>query len=113
MEKLVRDKIIEFSRAASDGREFRVASEDEILALFAKKILEEAHEVAQELKQNPINVAALAQELGDLTEVLQEVLARLGLVDTVEQARAEKRAIKGGFKNGLVLNLATDIARKN
>ena len=113
MEKLVRDRIIEFSRIAGDGREFRYATPEQIPVLFAKKLLEEAIEVAQELSQPTISITALMDELADLTEVIEEIMEGYNIgVEALLHVRNAKADRKGRFKDGLVLNLETNIPRK-
>lgn len=110
MEKLVRDKIQEFSEEAKDGRKFRVASRQEMGELLGFKLREEAHEAASEIQfASYDNTERLTEELADVLEVVDAILDRFAITkQSILVARNRKRAIKGAFSKGLVLDLQTN-----
>jgi predicted house-cleaning noncanonical NTP pyrophosphatase (MazG superfamily) len=113
-EKLVRDRIEEFSIAAQDGRRFRKSYEIERLGLLARKLVEEAKEVRQALMTyfTTGSKVDLLEELGDLKEVILAIERQtITSPSRVEEVRVKKLEAKGGFQNGTVLECLTDIPR--
>lgn len=110
-EKLVRDKIIEFSLAADDGRRFRKAERIEMPALLALKIREEAHEISEELQFATVdNVDRLIEELADEEEVREAIMDHYHITkQRVMMARSKKRLLKGAFAARIVLDLGTNL----
>lgn len=114
MEKLVRDRIIEFSRVAGDGRVFRYATPEQLPALYAQKIVEESQEVCQELVNPTVNLNALMEELSDLMEIIEQTMNHFAIgVDALAMLKKDKAERKGAFADGLVLDLQTNIPRKS
>jgi predicted house-cleaning noncanonical NTP pyrophosphatase (MazG superfamily) len=98
-EKLVRDKIVEFVlQQRGETLNTRIASEDELLNLIKQKILEEAHEVVQAK-----NAIELAEELGDLLEVIKALAVHQKIVQMMYLKKEAKYLERGGFDKGLVL----------
>jgi predicted house-cleaning noncanonical NTP pyrophosphatase (MazG superfamily) len=114
MEKLVRDKIIEFSEKEQDGRKFRTASPVEIPQFLSNKILEEANEVMTELLDlSSFSKVKVTEELADVLEVVGAICEHYGIKPSdVEEAKAKKLEKKGGFKNNLILDLTSNIKVK-
>ena len=114
MEKLVRDKIIEFSQLAQDGRKFRIAVPQEIPMLLAKKLVEEAHEVGDELVNVVPSNTHIIEELGDIYEVLGAIERHFNLKrESIVQAMVEKAERKGTFHSNFVLDMSTDSFKKD
>lgn len=112
MEKLVRDRIKEFSRAAKDGRVFRKAKKREMPVLLAHKLIEEAHEVAEELYASKPSTRRIVEELADLSEVMRAVMDHYRIdPKTIWVAKFRKAYKKGVFRNRVVLNLETNPVR--
>jgi predicted house-cleaning noncanonical NTP pyrophosphatase (MazG superfamily) len=104
-EKLVRDKIIDFSRAKQDGRRFRVALDSEMSGLLARKLVEEALEVGE-----ASNRSHMIEELADVTEVLDAIRQNAGIsAQEVLDAQRQKAEKKGAFRLKVVLDLDTNI----
>ena len=93
--KLVRDRIPELMRA--EGREpvLRTLEPHERLAALTGKLLEEAGEVERDPNLG---------ELADVLEVLQAICRELGHDwAAVLEAAERKRAARGGFEGGVVI----------
>lgn len=98
-EKLVRDKIVEYvKQQRNEDLPFRIASEEEIVPLLKKKILEEAQEVF-----DAKNTVELAEELADLLEVIRALASKEKVVEMMFLKREAKHAERGGFEKGVVL----------
>jgi predicted house-cleaning noncanonical NTP pyrophosphatase (MazG superfamily) len=98
-EKLVRDKIADFVfEERGEILNTRIASSKEIKQLLLDKILEEAQEVyTSQTKEN------LAEELGDLLEVIKALTEIEEIAEELVYKRELKFSQKGGFSKGLVL----------
>ena len=98
-EKLVRDKIADVAlRERGEVLNTRMATPEEFLFLLKHKIVEEANEVfAANTKEE------LAEELGDLLEVIRAISQRQGIVDELFKKREAKFLERGGFEKGIVL----------
>lgn len=93
--KLVRDRIPEIIEA--DGKKFDIhyAKEEELMALLQKKLQEEMKEFNEDKN---------LEELSDILEVVFGLATALGCSEEELLAkREEKRAKRGGFKEGIVL----------
>ncbi len=99
-EKLVRDKIAEFVlKERGEILNTRVASPEEYLQLLKNKLVEEAREV---LKAN--TKEELAEELGDLLEVIRAIGVNQEINDNdLFNKREAKFLERGGFEAGVVL----------
>jgi predicted house-cleaning noncanonical NTP pyrophosphatase (MazG superfamily) len=98
-EKLVRDKIAEFViKERGEVLNTRIASSEEHTQLLKNKLIEESQEVL-----NAKNKEELAEELGDLLEVMRALAQREGIVDMLFSKREAKFLEKGGFETGVVL----------
>ena len=109
-EKLVRDKIQEFSVAKGDGSRFRIAHSTEMASFLAKKLQEEAQEAAVELikfeDSGRLDFKDLVNELADQLEVMDEIRSKYNLTwYDLFRAKTIKATKKGAFKNGLILDL--------
>ena len=103
-EKLVRDKIFDFSQEKQDGRTFRIADSSEMSHLLAKKLQEESLEVEAEICAPRQNRERLIEELADLHEVWQTLLEWEGItMGELFEAQAAKTIRKGRFRERLVL----------
>ncbi len=96
--KLVRDQIPEIIRAEGRACETEVLEAEAYRAALRAKLVEEAKEVAGAEGES------LAQEVADLYEVIDALLAEHGIdrdrVLAVQQARREQR---GGFARRILL----------
>jgi len=92
-EKLVRDKIPEHLDEKGIPYEKRVATREEYRAELIKKLVEEAHEFAEE---------GALEELADVLEVAA-ALRTLSEYQEVEAVRLQKREERGGFDSGFIL----------
>jgi predicted house-cleaning noncanonical NTP pyrophosphatase (MazG superfamily) len=98
-EKLVRDKIAEFVlNERGEVLNTRIAGPEECMQLLKNKLVEEAQE-ALEAK----NKYELAEELGDLLEVMKALAEREGIVDLLFSKREAKFLERGVFAVGVVL----------
>ena len=103
VEKLIRDGIPEL--AAREGRTLRVRTADapEWPLLLACKLVEESAEIHAAMDAGDRD--ALLGELADLQTVIESVAARAGISRTeIDHAVAAKRASRGGFERGWVLD---------
>jgi predicted house-cleaning noncanonical NTP pyrophosphatase (MazG superfamily) len=98
-EKLVRDKIAEFvMKERGEVLNTRIAGPEAYLQLLKNKLVEEAQE-ALEAK----NRDELAEELGDLLEVIKALAEKEDIVDLLFSKREAKFLERGGFEAGVVL----------
>ena len=97
--KLVRNGIPERLRATGVAFEARPADRGEMNRLLLAKLHEEADELAS--ASSPTQVR---DELADILEVVLSIARLRGFSDRdIEAAMLEKRADRGGFDAGLVL----------
>ncbi|MAU13506.1 MAG: nucleotide pyrophosphohydrolase [Anaerolineaceae bacterium] len=94
--KLVRDRIPEIITAQGKPHEVAVVSEADYRALLFDKLQEEAAELA--------TGDNLAEELADIYEVLDAIIAANGLsADEIATVKAQKREKRGGFTKRIKL----------
>ena len=99
MEKLVRDKIVEYVYSKrGETLNTRKASDDEMLQLLKNKIIEEANEVA-----GAESISDLAEELADVLEVIRAIAVKQNITDLIFEKREAKFLERGGFLDGVVL----------
>lgn len=104
-EKLVRDKISEFSDVKKDGRKFRKISVAERLHFLSEKILEEAKEV-QDAMFNGTH-EQVCEELGDVLDVVEAIMEWRGIPhDELETTQFKKKQKKGGFETFTVMEIS-------
>jgi len=104
MEKLVRNKVIEFSNDKKDNRIFRTIPVAEQLHFLSQKIQEEALEVQDAMYNG--TAEQLTEELADVLEVLETICLWRGIRwDSVQLAQNFKREKKGGFDKFVVMQL--------
>lgn len=96
--KLVRDKMPQVAERFGRPMRTRVASASELLPFFKAKLLEESLEAAQAATEE-----SLIDELADVSQVLHDMLYKLGLGGKVEEARARKFFERGGFVENIVM----------
>lgn len=96
--KLVRDRIPEIIHANGQTCHAETLSDQDYIQALRKKIIEEAHEVAEAERGN------LIKELADLYEVI-DALAKVAQIDHADIiARQTKRRLeRGGFDNKIYL----------
>lgn len=93
--KLVRDRIPEIIEADGKKIDIHYAKEEELMTLLQKKLQEEMKEFSEDNN---------LEELSDILEVVFGLAAALGYSEEELLAkREEKRAERGGFKEGIVL----------
>lgn len=94
--KLVRDKIPDnINSKPSKTAKYRILNDDEYLVELNKKVVEEAHEFAEEDS---------IEELGDLMEVIGAIMKLKGYkMADVRKTMRIKAAQKGGFKKKIFL----------
>lgn len=89
--KLVRDRIPEIIEAEGRHCLTETLSDLDYEQALRQKLVEEAHEVAQSADD-------LLQELADLYEVVDALMALHGLTeDQIRARQAQRRAERGGF----------------
>jgi len=102
LEKLIRDHIPQL--AADERRELatRIARADELDRFFGLKLVEETQEVIEALTGDARS--KLIDELADLRTVIDDLAALKGVSpEEIDRRAAEKRAARGGFAAGIVL----------
>jgi len=93
--KLVRDKIPEFIKAAGKECEFEIAPKEKRYAILENKLQEEVGEFLENKN---------LEELADVMEVLFGLADSLGYSEEeLLKVRDKKREERGGFKEGIVL----------
>jgi predicted house-cleaning noncanonical NTP pyrophosphatase (MazG superfamily) len=95
--KLVRDRIPELAAANGHPGTFHQATEAEYGRRLRAKLLEEAHEAAT------ASPASLAEELGDVLQVLYALAADAGYAAAeIEAARARKARTHGTYTRRII-----------
>ena len=100
--KLVRDKTIE--EIAADGRKanYRILDEKEFLEALGNKIVEEAKEVKEALKNG--NLDEIIEEIVDVALVLSYITEVKNItVETAQLKAAEKLIKRGSYENRIFL----------
>ena len=96
--KLVRDKIPEIIRASGNQCEVSILSNIEYIKALRQKLVEEANEAATAVPDE------LAQELADVMEVIDALMAATGIEpEEVKEIQQVKRSQRGGFDNKIEL----------
>ena len=98
-EKLIRDKVPEAAAAHGEILRTRVATEDEMLGLLKRKLVEEARELLATETQSKAY-----DELGDVIEVVLALAKRIAGED-LYSIGLEKSRLLGGFGKRLVLQI--------
>ncbi|MDJ0746187.1 MAG: nucleoside triphosphate pyrophosphohydrolase [Xenococcaceae cyanobacterium MO_167.B27] len=97
--KLIRDRIPEIIRQAGRECEIETMSQSEYHQALLNKLVEEAKEAAEAKPDN------LVEELADVYEVIDAILANLKIDKDIVLAKQEqKRQEKGGFAKKLRLS---------
>ena len=97
--KLVRDKVPDIIEAAGKKLLTRRLSEDRYKRALKQKLVEEAREV-----QGAESIAELTEELADVAEVMDTLIAVLGISwQEVREAQKQKKLERGGFEKRLKL----------
>ena len=97
--KLVRDKVPDIIEAAGKKLLTRRLSEDRYTRALKQKLVEEAREV-----QGAESIAELTEELADVAEVMDTLIAVLGISwQEVREAQKQKKLERGGFEKRLKL----------
>lgn len=93
--KLVRDKIPQIIEADGKKCDIRIASKEEQSQLLEKKLQEEVNEFIEDKN---------LEELADVMEVLFGLAKNLGFSEKeLISKRDEKKAERGGFEEGILL----------
>jgi predicted house-cleaning noncanonical NTP pyrophosphatase (MazG superfamily) len=93
--KLVRDKILEIIEATGNSFDVHYAKKEDLLPLLETKLNEEVSEYLEDKN---------LEELADVMEVLFSLASVLGYSEEdLINKRNEKKAIRGGFEKGIVL----------
>ncbi len=94
--KLVRDNIPNIIHANNAVPVTRILGNEARRKALFEKLIEEAHEV--------LDSDGALDEFADVKQVLDEAIEAAGFSpEQVEQARSEKEAIRGGFRDGVFL----------
>ena len=96
--KLVRDKIPKIIRNSGNRCEITTLDDAEYIKALKRKLVEEAQEVATASPED------LAQELADVMEVMEALMAAAGIEPgKVREIQKEKQSQRGGFDNRIKL----------
>lgn len=96
--KLVRDKIPDLIRNSGNDCEISTLNDAEYIEALRQKLVEEAQETASASPEE------LAQELADVMEVMDTLMAATGIDrETVKEIQKQKRSARGGFDNKIKL----------
>ena len=96
--KLVRDKIPDIIRNSGNQCEISTLNDAEYLEALRQKLVEEANEAATTSPDK------LAEELADVMEVMDAILAARGMEkEKVLEIQKQKRSLRGGFDNKIKL----------
>lgn len=99
-DKLVRDRIPAVVRENGETPVYHVVEGDALAVRLREKLCEEATEFREE---------GSVDELADVLAVVDAIFAHTGLDrDEVATVRREKRAERGGFDEGIVLDAVDD-----
>lgn len=94
--KLIRDNIPEIMAAKGEKPVTRILNEEEYRTALENKLLEEV----QEMRQG----ASKSEEIADIYEVLEALIAANGFsAEDIRALKEKKRAERGGFEKRLFL----------
>lgn len=97
--KLVRDKVVLNIEHGGEVVDWTKLSGEHLLRALKEKLIEESFEVLDAIDQDSI-----VDEMADVSEVIDEILSRLGISrEKLQQRQNQKREKAGGFKDGTVL----------
>lgn len=97
--KLVRDKIPDDIRQHGEIVQVYELRGDALITALKRKVVEEAYEVL-----SAATVDSMAEELADLTEVMEALVQALHLTEKdISERQVAKRHKRGGFSKGLML----------
>jgi predicted house-cleaning noncanonical NTP pyrophosphatase (MazG superfamily) len=106
--KLVRDRIPELAATTGHPGSYHQASEAEFAGWLRVKLLEEATEAATATATTPTE---LAEDLGDVLQVLYALAATVGLdAAEIECARARKARTHGTYTRRMIWQPSTQEA---
>ncbi len=102
LNKLIRDKIFDLMQSKNQeiyGK--RTLSTEEYADELKRKLLEESKEI-----NKCVNKDELAQEIGDILEVIDHLKEAFGIDDNeIKQYRDEKSKEKGGFEDRIYVSI--------
>lgn len=97
IDKLIRDKTVERAAQAGVVVDTRILAEDEYKKELVRKLVEEAHEVAETISQEE-----RVSEMADVFDVYQSILVAFNISQQeVEAVRSKKLQERGGFTKKL------------
>ena len=100
--KLVRDRIPEIIRDTGKSYSASRLNEESYIAALAGKLVEEAMECEKAVADE--SDVDIVKELADLSEVLESLMAVLGIEDeTVRTIQAQRRTDRGSFSERILL----------
>ncbi len=98
--KLVRDRIPEIVRADHLTPTTRILEDHEYVVELCRKLIEEAKEVGGA----QADAKELVKEIGDMYEVIDALIAQLGVDrEEITKLQAERREKRGGFSKKIFL----------
>lgn len=102
--KLVRDKIPEIIEADGEKPDVEVLDPEKKKKELFNKLKEEVNEVTEAQ-----NEAGLKKEIGDVLEVLEEIIKCYGLDEgEIREIQKKRREERGGFSKGVYLKKTTE-----
>lgn len=106
--KLVRDKTIERHKKFGISPTYHTIQGPELTQALKDKLIEEAHEVAQEENKQEI-----ITEFADLYEVIEALCAQYGITEReIKDMQQKTRQERGAFKKGIYIE-AVEMADDN
>ncbi len=106
--KVVRGNILGWHQAAGHKVEYKKLEGKELIDALCKKLYEEADEVAGSSDKDD-----MTEELADVQQIIDDICDIAGIdKQSVEAARKDKLAQKGGFQDGIFID-TVDIPDEN
>ena len=100
--KIVRDLIPNIIENSGRTPIFRQLTGEELNRALAEKLVEEAREVLEAVLDGE-SIDRVAEELADLSEVIEALRVAMVLEDKIDENMAEKAQDKGRFYEGVYL----------
>lgn len=107
MNKIVRDRIPQIIEESGRMPNFRQLTGDELNRALAAKLVEESREVLETVLDGE-SIDRVAEELADLSEVIEALRVAMVLEDKIDENRKEKGLSKGNFYEGVYLESIED-----
>ncbi len=97
LNKLVRDKLLSSYYELGEKPQYRILNHDEHISELARKVAEEANELAS------LSGHEIAEEVADIEQAIADLKVLSGIAQEVSKIKQAKKRKRGGFKKGIYI----------